>query len=62
MDAKSGNPLAGAGFCLKIKGETDFEILKLRKEKDGSYFYDPNGSVTDMITDGTGEIGRGDLY
>ncbi len=56
VDAKSGNPLAGAGFCLKIKGETDFEILKLRKEKDGSYFYDPNGSVTDMITDGTGEI------
>lgn len=56
VDAKSGNPLAGAGFCLKVKGESDFEILKLRKEADGSFFYDPNGSITDMITDGTGEL------
>ena len=56
VDAKSGNPLAGAGFCLKVKGESDFEILKLRKEADGSFFYDPNGTITDMITDGTGEL------
>lgn len=49
VDAKSGNPLAGAGFCLKVKGESDFEILKLRKEADGSFFYDPNGTITDMI-------------
>lgn len=56
VDAKSGNPLAGAGFCLKVKGGSDFEILKLRKEADGSFFYDPNGSITDMITDGTGEL------
>ena len=56
VDAKSGNPLAGAGFCLKVKGESDFEILKLRKKADGSFFYDPNGTITDMITDGTGEL------
>lgn len=56
VDAKSGNPLAGAGFCIKIQGETDFETLKFRKEADGSYFYDAKGTVTDMITDGTGEI------
>ena len=56
VDAKSGNPLAGAGFCLKVKGESDFEILKLRKEADGSFFYDPKGTITDMITDGTGEL------
>ena len=56
VDAKSGNPLAGAGFCIKIMGKDDFEILKFRKEADGSYFFDPKGTTTDMITDGTGEI------
>ena len=56
VDAKSGNPLAGAGFCIKIMGKDDFEILKFRKESDGSYFFDPKGTTTDMITDGTGEI------
>ena len=56
VDAKSGNPLAGAGFCIKVQGESDFVILKFRKESDGSYFYDAKGTVTDMITDGTGEI------
>ena len=56
VDSKSGNPLAGAGFCIKVKGESDFETLKFRKESDGTYFFDPSGSVVDMITDGTGEI------
>ncbi|MBR2592605.1 MAG: hypothetical protein IKD62_06550, partial [Oscillospiraceae bacterium] len=56
IDAKSGNPLAGAGFCIKVQGESDFVILKFRKEADGSYFYDKNGTITDMVTDGTGEI------
>ena len=28
----------------------------IRKESDGTYFFDPSGSVIDMITDGTGEI------
>ncbi len=56
VDAKSGNPLAGAGFCIKVMGKDDFEILKFRKEADGSYFFDPKGTTTDMITDGTGEI------
>ena len=56
VDAKSGNPLAGAGFCIKVKGESDFETLKFRKESDGTYFFDPSGSVVDMATDGTGEI------
>ena len=56
VDAKSGNPLAGAGFCIKVMGKDDFEILKFRKEADGSFFCDPNGTTTDMITDGTGEL------
>ncbi len=56
VDANSGNPLAGAGFCIKVMGKDDFEILKFRKEADGSYFFDPKGTTTDMITDGTGEI------
>ena len=47
---------AGAGFCIKVQGESDFVILKFRKEADGSYFFDPKGTTTDMITDGTGEI------
>ena len=56
IDASSGNPLMGAGFRIKIKGENDFETLKFRALDDGSYFVDPDGNITDLMVDGNGEI------
>ncbi len=56
VDASSGNPLMGAGFRIKIKGENDFETLKFVVNSDGSYFCDPQGNVTDLMVDGNGEI------
>ena len=56
IDAASGNPLMGAGFRIKVKGESDFEILKFVVNSDGSYFCDPQGNVTDLMVDGKGEI------
>ena len=56
IDAKSHNPLMGAGFRIKVKGETDFETLKFVANSDGSYFCDPMGNVTDLMVDGNGEI------
>lgn len=56
IDASSGNPLMGAGFRIKVKGENDFEVLRFVANSDGSYFYDPEGNVTDLLVDGNGEI------
>lgn len=56
IDASSGNPLMGAGFRIKVKGENDFETLKFRALDDGSYFVDPDGTITDLMVDGNGEI------
>lgn len=56
VDASSGNPLMGAGFRIKIKGESDFETLTFRALDDGSYFVDPEGKITDLMVDGNGEI------
>ena len=56
VDASSGNPLMGAGFRIKVKGESDFEVLKFVANSDGSYFYDPDGNLTDLMVDGNGEI------
>ena len=49
-DAK--NPLAGAGFTL-YDGET---AVKLTKGEGNVYKVDPNGSVTEIVTDSTGEF------
>ena len=56
VDASSGNPLMGAGFRIKIKGESDFETLTFRALDDGSYFVDPEGKITDLMVDGNGEL------
>ncbi|MBR6038996.1 MAG: hypothetical protein IKP38_00755 [Clostridia bacterium] len=56
VDASSGNPLMGAGFRIKVKGETDFETLTFRALDDGSYFCDPEGKITDLMVDGNGEL------
>ena len=56
IDASSGNPLMGAGFRIKVKGENDFETLTFRALDDGSYFVDPEGKITDLMVDGNGEI------
>ena len=56
IDASSGNPLMGAGFEIKIKTDSGFESLKFVKNSDGSFFYDPQGNVTELMVDGMGEI------
>ena len=56
IDAGSGNPLMGAGFEIKVKSDNGFETLKFVKNSDGSYFYDPQGNVTELMVDGMGEI------
>lgn len=56
VDASSGNPLMGAGFRIKNKGESDFETLTFRALDDGSYFCDPEGKITDLMVDGNGEL------
>ena len=56
IDAGSGNPLMGAGFEIKVKSDNGFETLKFVKNSDGSYFYDPEGNVTELMVDGMGEI------
>ncbi len=56
IDSSSGNPLMGAGFRIKVKGESDFETLKFVANNDGSYFCDLQGNITDLMVDGNGEI------
>ena len=56
IDASSNNPLMGAGFEIKIKTDSGFESLKFVKNSDGSFFYDPQGNVTELMVDGIGEI------
>jgi len=56
IDASSGNPLMGAGFEIKVKTDSGFESLKFVKNSDGSFFYDPQGNVTELMVDGMGEI------
>lgn len=55
-EASSGNPLSGAGFRIKIRDGLGFETLSFTKLENGSFFYDPNGTVMDMMVDGKGEI------
>ena len=56
IDAGSGNPLMGAGFEIKVKSDNGFETLTFVKNSDGSYFYDTQGNVTELMVDGMGEI------
>ena len=55
-EATTGNPLTGAGFKINIRDGLGFETLSFTKLENGSYFYDPNGTVMDMMVDGKGEI------
>ena len=56
IDAGSGNPLMGAGFEIKVKSDNGFDTLNFVRNSDGSYFYDPQGNVTELMVDGMGEI------
>lgn len=56
VDAKTGNPLTGAGFRIKMKDGIGFETLTFTQMEDGSYFFDENGTVMDMMVDVNGEI------
>lgn len=56
VDAKTGNPLTGAGFRIKVKDGLGFETLTFSQTEDGGYFYDENGAVMDLMVDVNGEI------
>lgn len=56
VDAKTGNPLTGAGFRIKMKDGLGFETLTFTQMEDGSYFFDEDGTVMDMMVDVNGEI------
>ena len=56
VDAKTGNPLTGAGFRIKVKNGIGFETLTFSQTEDGGYFYDENGAVMDLMVDVNGEI------
>lgn len=46
----------GAGFRIKVRDGLGFETLTFTQQEDGSFFYDANGTVMDMMVDGNGEI------
>ena len=56
VDTANNKPLMGAGFRIKVRDGLGFETLTFTKQQDGSFFYDPNGTVMDMMVDGNGEI------
>ena len=56
VDTANNKPLMGAGFRIKVRDGLGFGTLTFTKQQDGSFFYDPNGTVMDMMVDGNGEI------
>lgn len=56
IDASTNNALTGAGFRIKVKTDDGFTALGFTHQQDGSYFYDENGTVFDLMVDTTGEI------
>ena len=56
LDAKTGKPLTGAGFRIKVKDGTGFATLSFTKQEDGKYFFDENGKETDLMVDKNGEV------
>ena len=57
VDASTGNPLAGAGFRIKVRsGAAAFRVLTFAKQADGSYFCSDTGSETVLMVSGTGEL------
>ena len=56
LDAKTGKPLTGAGFRIKVKDGTGFVTLSFTKQEDGKYSFDGNGKETDLMVDKNGEV------
>lgn len=56
VDASTNNPLVGASFRVKVKGDDGFEVISFTKQADGSFFYDPEGTFLDLQVDSNGEI------
>lgn len=56
IDAKTGKPLTGAGFRIKVKDGLGFETLSFTRMDDGKYFFDENGSIMDLMVDKNGTI------
>ena len=54
-DAETGVKLAGAGFEVR-KGSKDSQPLNFVKIKDGAYKYDPNGTITEVVTGEDGKV------
>lgn len=55
-DAKTGKPLTGAGFRIKVKDGLGFETLTFSRMEDGKYFFDESGKVMDLMADKNGEV------
>ena len=56
VEAKTNKPLTGAGFRVKIKDGLGFETLTFTRMEDGSYFFDEDGKVMDLMVNSKGEI------
>lgn len=56
VDAKTGNPLTGAGFRIKVKDGLGFETLTFTKQEDGTFFFNEEGTEMDLMADINGEI------
>lgn len=55
-DSASGNPLSGIGFAVKAREGITFSTLTFSERADGTYLYDPDGSIRDLVADGSGRI------
>ena len=50
-----GNVVTGAGFIFKV-GDANGETLSFTRQEDGSYAYDPAGTLTELFVDASGEL------
>lgn len=56
IHAVTKEPLAGAGFTLKVKNGLFFSALKFTQLKNGWYKADANGDVSELMVNENGEI------
>ncbi len=56
VDADTSKPLTGAGFRIKVKKGLGFGTLTFKEQTDGSFFYDPNGTLMDLKVDANGKV------
>ena len=54
--AHTDDPLTGTGFCIKVKDGIGFEALTFTQQKDGTFFFDENGKIMDLMVNENGEL------